>query len=53
MALAATPTALTWALEFASVTPVSSLVRALAAVPLGAAVAFAIVAVARRPSAIE
>ena len=51
MALAAAPTALTWVLEYASVVPVSSLARALAAVPLGAAVAFVIVAVAGpRPS---
>ena len=53
MAVAAAPTALTWALEFFSIVPVSSIVRALAAVPLGAAVAFAIVAVVRRPSSIE
>ena len=53
MALAAAPTAVTWVLEFASVVSVSSLVRALAALPLGAAVAFAIVAVVKRPSSIE
>jgi len=53
MALAAAPTALTWGLEFASVMQVSSLVRALAAVPLGAAVAFAIVAAAGPSSSIE
>jgi uncharacterized membrane protein len=53
MALAAAPTALTWALEFASVAPMTSLVRALAALPLGAAVAFAIVTAVKPASAIE
>ena len=46
--VAAVPTALTLAVEFFNVAPVSSLVRAWSAVPLGAAVAFVLVTVAKR-----
>lgn len=52
LGVAAAPTAVTFALEFAALADVSSLVRLLAALPLGAAVAFAIVAVTRRPQPI-
>jgi uncharacterized membrane protein len=41
--VAAAPTLLTIAAEWAAVVPVTSLVRALAAAPLGAAIAFALV----------
>lgn len=44
---AAAPTAVAFILEFTGLVPVSSLARALAALPLGAAVAYFIVAAAR------
>jgi len=40
LALAALPTALTWGLEYAGLMPFGNLVRALAALPLGAAAAW-------------
>jgi hypothetical protein len=43
---AAVPTAVTFALEFTNLAPVSSLARAITALPLGAAVAHVIVSVA-------
>ena len=46
---AAVPTAVTFALEFFGVAPVSSVARALAALPLGAAIAYVLVAVTRTP----
>ncbi|HEX5069517.1 MAG TPA: DUF2085 domain-containing protein [Vicinamibacterales bacterium] len=53
--VAAMPSALTFAIEFLGIAPVSSLARALAALPLGAAIAYFLVAVTRarhgRPSA--
>lgn len=52
MAVAALPTAATFVMEFAGLADVTSRARFLAALPLGAAVAFAIVTVTRRPPAI-
>lgn len=48
---AAIPSALTFAIEYTGLAPVSSLVRAVAALPLGAAIAFCIVDVAKPASA--
>ncbi len=45
----AAPTAVTFALEFAGLASISAVVRAVAALPLGAATAYFIVAVARPP----
>lgn len=45
LAIAAVPTAVTLAIEWPGVLPVSSLVRFLAAIPLGAALAYALVKV--------
>jgi uncharacterized membrane protein len=54
LALASLPTAVTVAGEWSGLLPVTTLVRALAALPLGAAIAFVIVRVAaRRPQPIE
>lgn len=47
LAIAAVPTALTFVIEYTGLAPVSSLARALAALPLGAAIAFLIVDVAK------
>jgi hypothetical protein len=41
---AAAPTAITWALEFAGVMPFSNAARAVAAIPLGFAAAWLVVA---------
>jgi len=48
--LAAVPTAATLTVEWLGLAPVSNLARALAALPLGGAVAFVIVAVLAEPS---
>ena len=54
VALASLPTAVTIVAEWSGLLPVSTLARALAALPLGAAIAFVIVrVVARPPQAIE
>ena len=45
LGIAALPTLITIAVEWLGLMPVSSMVRALAALPLGAAIAFALVAV--------
>jgi hypothetical protein len=47
--LASLPTAVTLAGEWTGLLPVTTLARALAALPLGAAIGFAIVRVAARP----
>jgi uncharacterized membrane protein len=50
--LAALPTAATFVVEFLHLTPMTSMARAVAAVPLGAAVAYLLVAASRsRPGA--
>ena len=46
LALAAAPSAINFALEFLTTVPISNAVRLVAALPLGAAVAFVVVAVA-------
>ena len=51
-AVAAAPTAVVWAVEILHIAPVSSVVRAVAALPLGFAVALLIVGVTRPPRAI-
>jgi len=43
LALAAVPTAITLAVEWLNLAPVSNLARALAALPLGAMIAFVLV----------
>ena len=51
---AAVPTAVTFALEFFGLAPMTSLARALAALPLGAAVTYFMVAAIRSgPGAVE
>jgi uncharacterized membrane protein len=47
LSIAAVPSLLTLVIEYAGLAPVSSLARALAALPLGAAIAFAIVDVVK------
>jgi len=47
--LAAVPTAITFGIEYMDLAPMSSIARALAALPLGAAVAYAVVVVTRPP----
>jgi len=52
LALAALPTAVTMGLEWLGLAPVSNFARLLAALPLGAAVAFVVVSVAGEPAPI-
>jgi uncharacterized membrane protein len=49
LAVASVPTAVTFALEWLTAVPVSNIARAVAALPLGAAVAFVVVATAAEP----
>jgi uncharacterized membrane protein len=49
LGIAALPTLITIAIEWLGIMPVTSLARALAALPLGAAIAFALVRVTARP----
>ncbi|HEY2434127.1 MAG TPA: DUF2085 domain-containing protein [Vicinamibacterales bacterium] len=49
--LAALPTAVTWAIEFAGLAPVSNLVRCVAALPMGAAAAWLVFSVTAKPPA--